>query len=263
MIPEREQRVIQQRLVDGLAGRVRIDYFTQQPSPIVVPGREDCRFCGEVEGALRDIAALHEKVSLQVHEFAGAPKGAQRLGVKRVPCTVIRGQANRALRFYGLPGGVQFPVLVETIIMASQPVALDRSVAAKLKKLREPVQLSVFVTPVCQYSAPVAATAFRMALASAQVKAEVVEISEFPELVQRFGVTATPTTIIDGRVAVRGALDEAALAAHVLASTEPSLVLRTTDAGPYTPFDGQTIEQAAASRPPAQAAGPRIYVPGR
>jgi hypothetical protein len=38
-------------------------------------------------------------------------------------------------------------------------------------------------------------------------------------------------------------------------------VLRTVDAGPYTPFDGETIDrQAAASQ---QSAGPRIYVPGR
>jgi glutaredoxin-like protein len=262
MIPEREQRVIQQRLAEGLTGRVRIDYFTQKPSPIVIPGREECRFCGEVEGALRDIASLHEKISLQIHEFADSQNEAERLGVKRVPCTVIRGQANRALRFYGLPGGTQFPLLVETIVMSSQPgAALDRAIASKLKRLREPVQISVFVTPVCQYSAPVAAAAFRLALASAQVKAEVVEISEFPELVQRFGVTATPTTIIDGRMAIRGTLDEASLAAHVVASSEPSAVLRTVDAGPYTPFDGETIDrQAAASQ---QSAGPRIYVPGR
>ena len=168
---------------------------------------------------------------------------------------------------YGLPGGMQFPVLVETLISASQPgAALDRDVASKLKKLREPVQISVFVTPVCQYSAPVAAAAFRLALASAHVKAEVVEISEYPELVQRFGVTATPTTVIDARTAIRGALDEAALAAHVVAGAEPYAALRTVDAGPYSPFDGETIErQAAASRPGAtqHSAGPRIYVPGR
>ena len=267
MIPPREQQVVKQRLEAGLAGRVRIDYFTQRPSPIVVPGREDCRFCAEVQGALRDIAALHERISLTVHEFADAQDSATRLGVKRVPCTVIRGQANRALRFYGLPGGTQFPVLVETIIMASQPKPqIGREAAVRLKRLREPVQLSVFVTPICQYSAAMASVALSMALASAQVRVEVVEISEFPELVQRFGVTATPTTIIDGRLAIRGALDDAALAAHVVASAEPSAVLRTVDAGAFTPFDGQSIErQAAASRAggPQQPAGPRIYVPGR
>lgn len=261
MIPEREQHVIKQRLDEGLAGRVRIDYFTERTSPIVIPGREECRFCAEVEGALRDIAALHEKVSLTVHEFAEVADAATKLGVKRVPCTVIRGQSNRALRFYGLPGGSQFPVLVETIIMSSQAKPpVDRDVMSKLKRLREPVQISVFVTPVCAYSAPMASAALRLALASAQVRAEVVEISEFPELVARFGVTATPTTIIDGRLAVRGAIDEATLAGHAMGSAEPSGVVRTVDGGPFTPFSGESIEKQAAAANPA---APRIYVPGQ
>jgi glutaredoxin-like protein len=262
MIPQREQHVIKQRLDAGLAGRVRIDYFTQRATPIVVPGRHECRFCAEVEGALRDIAALHEKIALTVHEFDDASAAASRLGVKRVPCTVIRGQANRALRFYGLPGGSQFPVLVETIIMSSQPKPpVEREAVARLRRLREQVQLSVFVTPVCAYSAATASAALRLALASGQVRAEVVEISEFPELVKRFGVTATPTTIIDGRLALRGAIDEAALAAYTLASAEPaSAVLRTVDAGPCTPFTGESIEKQAVAVDPAT---PRIYVPGR
>jgi len=261
MIPERERNAIQQRFDAGLAGRVRIDYFTQRPSPIVVPGRDECRFCAEVEGALRDIAALHRKIALSVHEFSEERAAASKLGVQRVPCTVIRGQANRALRFYGLPGGAQFPVLVETIIMASQPgVRLGREAAARLKRLREPVQLSVFVTPVCPYSASMASVALDMALADAQVRVEVVEISEYPELVKRFGVTATPTTVIDGRLVLRGEVDADALAGYVLASTEPSAMVRTIDAGPLTPFTGESIEKQAAAASPA---APRIYVPGR
>jgi alkyl hydroperoxide reductase subunit AhpF len=197
-----------------------------------------------------------------VHEFDAASAAATRLGVRRVPCTVIRGQANRALRFYGLPGGSQFPVLVETIIMSSQPKPpVEREAVARLRRLRERVQFSVFVTPVCAHSARTSSAALRLALASGQVGAEVVEISEFPELVKRFAVTATPTTIIGGRLAVRGAVDEAALAAHALASAEPaSVVLRTVDAGPFTPFTGESIEKQAAASDPAT---PRLYVPGR
>lgn len=262
MIPPQEQRVIQQRLQAGLGGRVRIDYFTQRSTPVVIPGRAECRFCTEVEGALRDLAALHEKVSLTVHEFADAQKEAGKLGVKRVPCTVIRGQANRVLRFYGLPGGGQFPVLIETIISSSQPgIEIDREAVVTLKKLRESVQLSVFVTPSCQYSASATSAAYRLALANAHVKAEVVEISEFPELVERFDVTTTPTTIVEGGVAIRGALDDVTLAMGVLAaSAEPSAIMRVVDTGPFTPYAGQSIEQQAAADDPSV---PQLYVPGQ
>lgn len=260
-IAEREQQIIRQRLAAELAGRVRIDYFTQKKLAIVVPGRQECRFCEEVGAALAEIAALHPRITLTVHEFTQAKAEAAKLGVKRVPCTVIRGQANRALRYYGLPGGQQFPNLIETIVMSSRAgVQIEPAAQAALRKLREPVQVSVFVTPACGYSAAVANAAYRMALAQSQVKAEVVEITEFPELVERFAVTATPTTVIDGRTVVRGLVEEAELAGHIVRSAEAAGAPASIEAGPSTPFDPRSIEQQAAAEQPA---APRIYVPGR
>jgi glutaredoxin-like protein len=261
VIPEREQRIIQERFAAELAGRVRIDYFSQRKSPIVVPGRAECRYCEEVGQALVEIAALHPRIALTVREFSEAQAEAEKLGAKRVPCTVIRGQTNRALRYYGLPGGHQFAPFIETIIMSSRGDAvIGRDAAIALKKLREPVRISVFVTPGCEYSAVVANTAFRMALAQASVKAEVVEISEYPELVQRFAVTATPTTVIDGRTAIRGLIDETELAVQILRSAESEVVPSTIDAGPATPFEPERHDPSASIATPAV---PRIYIPGR
>jgi glutaredoxin-like protein len=261
VIPEREQRIIQERFASELAGRVRVDYFTQRSSAIVVPGRTECRYCEEVGQALAEIAALHPRVTLTIHEFAEAQADAEKLGVRRVPCTVIRGQANRALRYYGPPGGHQFANFIETIIMSSRAdVAIGRDASVALKKLREPARVSVFVTPACEYSAVVANTAFRMALAQASVKAEVVEISEFPELVQRFAITATPTTIIDGRMALRGLIDETQLATQILRTAESEAVPAAIDAGPSTPFDATPAAQPA---PIVNPGAPRLYVPGR
>lgn len=260
-IADRERRVIQQRLAAELKGRVRIDYFTQRKLAIVVPGREECRFCEEIGAALTEIAALHPRIALRVHEFGEARAEAARLGVQRVPCTVVRGQANRPLRFYGLPGGQQFATLIETIIVSSLPGAeVEAAARAVLRKLREPVQVSVFVTPACEYSAAVADAAYRMALAQSQVKAEVVEITEFPELVERFAVTATPTTVIDGRIVVRGLVDETELAVHIVRSAEGEVTPALVEGGPSTPFDPRGMEQQAAA---GQPAAPRIYVAGR
>jgi glutaredoxin-like protein len=261
VIPEREQRIIQERFAAELAGRVRIDYFTQHRSPIVVPGRAECRHCEEVGQALVEVAALHSRMALTAHDFAEGQADAEKLGVKRVPCTVIRGQANRALRYYGLPGGHQFANLIETIIMSSRAdVTIGHDALVALKKLREAVRVSVFVTPACEYSAVVANMAFRMALSQANVKAEVVEIGEFPELVQRFAVTATPTTVIDGRTSIRGLIDETELATQIVRSVESETTPASIDAGPATPFETEPPTQPATIADPA---APRIYIPGR
>jgi predicted DsbA family dithiol-disulfide isomerase len=50
-----------------------------------------------------------------------------------------------------------------------------------------------------------------MALESPHVTADVIEASEFPELIQRYGVRGVPKTVINGTVGVEGAVPEAAL----------------------------------------------------
>ena len=54
-----------------------------------------------------------------------------------------------------------------------------------------------------------------MALESAHITADVIEASEFPELMQRYGVRGVPKTMINGTVGVEGAVPEAALLQRV------------------------------------------------
>ena len=54
-----------------------------------------------------------------------------------------------------------------------------------------------------------------MALESPHVTADVIEASEFPELIQRYGVRGVPKTVINGTVGVEGAVPEAALLSRV------------------------------------------------
>lgn len=55
-----------------------------------------------------------------------------------------------------------------------------------------------------------------MAMSSAKVTADVVEASEFPDLAQRFHVSAVPKTVINDRVEFTGALPEDRFLAHIL-----------------------------------------------
>src|SRR3989304_3377050 len=50
-----------------------------------------------------------------------------------------------------------------------------------------------------------------MALESPRIRADVVEISEFPRMAQRYQVRAVPTTVFNEQVLVTGAMDEQAL----------------------------------------------------
>lgn len=61
-----------------------------------------------------------------------------------------------------------------------------------------------------------ARAAFQMALVTQKVRAEVIEVNEFPELAERYGVRAVPLTVIDDRLAIPGMLPEEALVEQVV-----------------------------------------------
>jgi len=221
VIPLREQDYIRDRFARELDGRVKIDYFTQKPSPLYVPGREECAYCQDTQQLLEELAALSDKVSLTVHELAQAAEEAKKLGIDKVPGIAVRGPANRPLRFFGIPGGNEFPNFVETIIEASkQKAQVGADTAKQLKKLRDDVSITVYVTPTCPYCPGVVRAAYRLALASAHVQAAAVEIGEFPRLAQQLAVRAVPMTVINDSAVLTGVVDEAGLLEAALKATE-------------------------------------------
>jgi glutaredoxin-like protein len=232
VIPLREQDYIRERFARELEGKVKIDYFTQRASKLFVPGREECAHCEDVRMMLEEIAALSDKVSLTVHELADEAEEAAKLGVDRVPGIVLRGPMNRPLRFFGIPGGNEFPNFIETMIEAShQKVTLGPETAKHLKKLRDKTSIVVYVTPTCPYCPGVVRAAYRLALASAQVRAAAVEINEFPRLAQQLGVRAVPFTVINDRAAFPGAVDEATLAELAVQAADQSAIAGETKGG--------------------------------
>jgi alkyl hydroperoxide reductase subunit AhpF len=148
VIPLREQEYIKEAFARELVGPVRIDYFTQRASALYVPGREECAYCEDVRQMLEELAALSDKIKLTVHEFRDAREAASRLGVDKIPGIVIRGPANRAIKFYGMPTGHEFPGLIDDIVDASRgKVDLAPETVRRLKKLKQDVSIQVLVTP--------------------------------------------------------------------------------------------------------------------
>lgn len=61
-----------------------------------------------------------------------------------------------------------------------------------------------------------ASLAHKMALVNPHIRADVVEINEFPHLAQRYGVRAVPKVVINERIQFEGALPERAFVEQVL-----------------------------------------------
>ncbi len=257
MIPLGQQELLRQRLQSDLSSRVRIDYFTQRPSPIYVAGREECALCADGQTLLEEIASLSDRIWLSVHDFEEERAQAAALGVDKLPATVIRGGSNRALRFFGLPSGSVFPALSETLIDAGRVgVALQPETVKQLRKLKSTIQVQVLVSPACGYSPALAYIAFKLGLQSARLAVDVVEAGEFPALVRRHGVSVTPTTIAGDALVLPGSLDEPTLLRHVLSVAEGrpvSAAALKTGAATALPPPAPALARARRARPGAAA----------
>ena len=217
-IPAGELAVIQERIDAELRAPVKVDYFHQRKSALLVPGQEPCRSCEEVKTVLEQIATLSDRIDLHVYEFQDEQALARQRRIDRVPGIVLRGEINRPLRFFGLPGGVFFPVFFQAMFeAASPPTEPPVDVLRPLKKLRAPVSLRVFGSPSDEASGVAALLVYRLALASPRVDAAVYDIDEFPALAEQFGVRAAPATIFDDRTGLAGVVENGAdLAAYLL-----------------------------------------------
>lgn len=84
-----------------------------------------------------------------------------------------------------------------------------------MDRLQRPLHLQVFVTPTCPYCPRVALLAHRLAQASPRIRADMVEVLEFPDLAERYRVHGVPRTVINEVVAIEGAVPEAVLVARL------------------------------------------------
>ncbi len=89
-----------------------------------------------------------------------------------------------------------------------------------------------------------ARAAYQIALVNAKVSPEVIEVNEFPELAQRYGVRAVPLTVIDDKIAIPGMVQERVLVEQLLKAVQSPVGEPPTSSGPTSP--------AAPEEPPPQ-----------
>lgn len=214
-----DRNAVRTRFDTELKRSVNVTLVTQKPTPLYIPGR-DCRSCGPTQELLEELAALSPMIDLEVLDFYGSRQEAVSRGVDKIPAILIGAGGSQNARLYGLPSGLEFSVLLDSIVERSRkrgPLQLETR--RRLKRLTADVHIQVFVTPDCRFCPGVARVAHQMAMESPRVVADVVEIREFPSLAQRYRVMGVPKTVINDTVQFTGAVTEAVLLEMVLKAT--------------------------------------------
>ncbi|MDH7477571.1 MAG: thioredoxin family protein [Candidatus Bathyarchaeota archaeon] len=208
LIPEEHKEHIKAELKEKIENSVKIIMFTQEV---------ECQFCAQTRQLINELAALNDKIKIEIYDFLVDAEKAKRYGIDKVPALIIIGEKDYGIRFYGLPYGYEFQTLLESIINVSRGrTDLSEETKNKLKEIKTPVHIQVFVTLTCPYCPMVASTAQKFAIENDLIRADVVDISEFPHLALKYAVMGTPKTIINEKVEFIGAFPEDLFLEHIL-----------------------------------------------
>jgi glutaredoxin-like protein len=206
-----------------LQNQVTIIHFTQHDSPLTVPGQE-CMYCKETRQLLEEIAKLSDKLKLEIYDFVSDAEKAKELEVDKIPATILVRDGASGVRFYGIPSGYEFSSMIEDIVDLSRGESgLTAASKKQLSLVNQPVHVQVFVTPTCPYCPLAARLAHQMAMENRNIRADVIEASEFPQLVVKYGVGGVPKIVIGEKAEFEGALAEAEFVREVVEVAWPAV----------------------------------------
>jgi alkyl hydroperoxide reductase subunit AhpF len=138
------------KIFEELTGDVRLLFFTQHVSPLVIPGQEDCPTCEDTRTLLEEVAALSDKLHLEIHEISAANSEiAREYGIDRVPALIMTADGVKGkVRYFGLPAGYEFSVLLGSLVDVSNAESdLSEDTMKILDTLDKDLHFQVFVTP--------------------------------------------------------------------------------------------------------------------
>jgi glutaredoxin-like protein len=214
LVPEEHKPHIKEQLQANMKNPVRLVVFTQEI---------ECEFCKESRQLATEVASLMpDKITVEVYDFVKDAEKAKEYGVDKVPAIAIIGSKDYGIRYYGIPYGYEFNPFIDNIINVSKGTTnLSEETKTKLKTLDKPVHIQVFVTLTCPYCSVAASLSHKFAVESDMVKSDVIEVSEFPHLGQKYSVMGVPKIVINERTELVGAVPEAQFVAHILQAAKP------------------------------------------
>lgn len=114
---------------------------------------QDCQYCDETRQLAEEVAAISDKINLNVYDLNENSKIAQSFRVDSAPHIIIAAEDENGIQdlgvhFRGIPSGHEFTSFIQAIlIVSSRDSGLSEQTRTFIKALEKPINLQVFVTP--------------------------------------------------------------------------------------------------------------------
>ncbi len=197
-LSEAERSAIQQRL--GLM-KAEVTILAFIGDDAISKGLEDFS---------RSVASLGPRIKLDIQNVeAGKNPSMTTHHVSRWPIALlVKGDFSR-IRYYGVPLGYEVPAFLDALVeLSSSSTALSPKAKTALSTVRRKANIKVFVLPTCPFCPTVARHAYRGAIESPLVTAEVIDSQMFPDLATRHAVMGVPKIVLNDNLDITGAISD-------------------------------------------------------
>lgn len=165
----------------------------------------------EMTAFAQALSSASPKVKLEVEKVVdGRNQRMLDMRIENYPVMVLlKGDFNR-IRYYGVPGGYESTALADGLIeLSNSKTPLSPNARASLASIRRRANIKVFVMVTCPFCPTVARHAYRAAIESPKVTAEVIDTQMFPDLALRHSVMGVPKVVLNDNTDITGAMQEA------------------------------------------------------
>ncbi len=212
-ISDKDRKYIEDMFKKGLHNDVNISLFVDE--------RGKCVYCKDTQSILEELAGIDNRLKLKTYDMQKSKSEAALLGIDKVPAIVLWGKNGPGVYYFGIPAQYEFSSLLEDILdMSSGASRLSEDTKTKLKKIDKPVDIKVFVTPMCPYCPKAVRMAHQFAMENKNIKASMIEATEFEEMSTAYEVMAVPKVVINDKASFEGALPEEMFLQRVMAAIE-------------------------------------------
>ena len=156
------------------------------------------------------LESLSPKVKLDIQNPDGGKNSKMKdLHVERWPMLLLlKGDFNR-IRYYGIPLGYEMSAFSDALAeLSSSSTSLSPKARATLSTVRRKANIKIFVLPTCPFCPTVARHAYRGAIESQKVTAEIIDSRMFPDMATRHAVMGVPKIVLNDNLDITGAITD-------------------------------------------------------
>ncbi len=166
-----------------------------------------CQTCAQSVQLLKEVEDLSDKIFVVEKDINVDKDDAAKYKITLTPSFVLLDSEGKYLgvKFNGIPAGHEFNSFLNAIVfMSGYNLGFEQAVIDKVKNIKKPIDIKVFVTLSCPHCPGAVTTAQRLAILNDNIEASMIESQTFMALASKYKVSGVPKIVINDKYEILG-----------------------------------------------------------